>query len=209
MPDRAALQLDPTLGTLLDRPGYHRDFEERYAGLGTGTSWKFERRQHFAEPGDPSWQALQQGRWTEALQLLEAEREELEQEVREDTAQGHRFHRVRVVEEPLVPYMQWELHALRIQAEVGNPIRVVPGEAVHHMEDPAPLPEVVVLGGQTLYQVCYTEADVPDGGIRFTEPGLVTRWERFIAELYEKGEDILAYAERALNHLPPPRPDAR
>ena len=85
---------------------------------------------------------------------------------------------------------------------------MVPDAAVHHLESETLLPEVVVLGGETLYQVCYTEAGVLNGGIRFTDPELVEHWERFIAGLYAAGEDMRAYAERSLAHLPPPQPEA-
>jgi hypothetical protein len=33
------------------------------------------------------------------------------------------------------------------------------------------------------------------------------RWEQFTAELYAKGEEMTAYAERTLDHLPPPQPE--
>jgi hypothetical protein len=210
MLDRAALWLDPAQGDRLDLNEYRRDFGERRARISGGTSWKFERRQHFKEPGDPSWEAFQHGRWQEAMRILEAEREGIEHEAREDVARAHRFRRVRIVEEPLAPYLQWELNALRIQAECGKPIRVVPGEAVHHLEvEGSPLPEVVVLDEETLYEVRYTKSGVLDGGIRFTDGGLVKRWARFTAELFAKGEDMIAYAERALDHLPPPQPEFR
>jgi hypothetical protein len=205
MCDRSFLDLPPSQGARLDRSEYDRDFGERYAGIRDRASWKFERRQHFEEPGHPGWEAFHQGRWEESLWLLDDEREQPAREVREDEAHGRRFHRVRIVEEPLTPYLQWELHALRIQAEVGERIRVLPAEEIRFVEQSALLPEVVVLGGEVLYEVCYTEAGVLDGGVLFTDAGLIAQWERFIAELYDKGEEMLAYAERYLDHLPPPR----
>jgi hypothetical protein len=207
MSDRAGLWLDHSEGKRLDLTEYRRDFWRRYAMISGRSSWKLERQQHFAEPGDPSWEAFRQGRWEEALRLFEGEREALARDVREDEANGHPFHRVRIVEEPLVPYLQWELCGLWVQAECGGRVRVVPGEVIRHLEGAAALPEVVVLGGEVLYEVCYTEAGVLDGGVRFTDAGLVGRWERFIAELYEKGEEMVAYAVRYLRQLPPPQPD--
>ncbi|MDS1270747.1 hypothetical protein RIF23_10590 [Lipingzhangella sp. LS1_29] len=209
MPDRAMLVLPDEQGVRLELGEYRRDFAERQGRIRNRSSWKFERQQHFKQPGDPSWEAFREGRWDEALRLLEQERPEFEQEAQEDAARAHWFHRVRIVAEPLTPYVQWELHSLWIQAECGERIRVVPDAAVRHLEGDTQLPEVVVLGGETLYQVCYTEAGALDGGIRFTHPELVGNWERFIAELYATGEDMRAYAERYLAHLPPPQSQSR
>ena len=78
--------------------------------------------------------------------------------------------------------------------------------ALGSLEITGPLPEVVVVGGRVLYQVVYTEAGVLDGAIRFTDTELTNRWERFIKELYEAGEDLLPYFERRVAHLSPPQP---
>jgi hypothetical protein len=206
--DRAELELDPSQGERLDHARYRRDFWEFHNKIRNRSSWKFERRQHFEQPGNPSWDAFHQGRWEEALRLLEAKREKFAREVGEDEANGHQFHRVRIVEEPLTPYLQWELHSLRIQAEVGNHIRVVPREVIRLLEQFTPLPEVVILGSGVLYEVNYTESGVPEGCVRFTEAGVITSWEQFVSELYKQGEDMTVYAERSLQSLPPPVPGA-
>ncbi|MDX3225567.1 hypothetical protein PV419_07600 [Streptomyces sp. ME19-01-6] len=142
------------------------------------------------------------------MRLLDEEREALLKTAQRDRERGTAFHRVRVVEEPLTPYMQWELHALRVQSESGKKVRVVTPAALGTLETPGLLPEVVVVGGQILYQVVYTEAGVLDGAIRFTDAELTKRWESFIKELYEAGEDLLSYFERRVAHLPPPQPKA-
>ncbi|MFE3829254.1 hypothetical protein [Streptomyces sp. NPDC059092] len=79
------------------------------------------------------------------------------------------------------------------------------GDKLKELEASAPLPEIVVLGNQVLYEVVHTEAGVLDGGIRFADSGLIGRWEGFIKELYEDGEDIISYVDRHVAHLPPPR----
>ena len=51
---------------------------------------------------------------------------------------------MRVVEEPFTTYLRWQLHSLRVQAECGERIRVVPADAVALFERRERLPEVVV-----------------------------------------------------------------
>ncbi|MEV4526999.1 DUF6879 family protein [Streptosporangium sp. NPDC049304] len=169
-------------------------------------SWKFERRQHFEEQGSPSRDAFRRGDWDEALRLLDERRDDLLALTREDERRGSFFHRVRVVETPLTPYMRWELHSLRIRAECGERIRVIGVERVQALEKTDPLPEVVILGGQTLYYVLYTATGVPDGAVRYTDPGFIASWQKYIENLYEAGEDVISYFDRELAHLHSPQP---
>lgn len=124
---------------------YRSDFRQRDAAVTDRDSWKFERRQDFQEQASPSWDAFRRGEWAEALRLMGDRREHWRRLAREDRERRSAFHRVRVVEEPLTPYLQWELHALRVQGESGMPVRVVDGAGLRHLEaTAAPLPEVVV-----------------------------------------------------------------
>ncbi|MFI6699254.1 DUF6879 family protein [Streptomyces sp. NPDC050509] len=206
MRDRSALAFEGHQGQRLLRDDYRRDFRQRDEKITGRDSWKFERRQHFEEPGSPSWEAFQSGDWDGALRLMaEKGATHWSRVVRERGERDSVFHRVRVVEEPLTSYLQWELNSLRFQAEHGVPVRVASGDRLKALEASAPLPEIVVLGSQVLYEVVYTEAGVLDGGIRFADSGLIGRWEGFIKELYEDGEDITSYVDRHVAHLPPPR----
>ncbi|MDW6059969.1 hypothetical protein SAZ11_20635 [Streptomyces sp. FXJ1.4098] len=206
MPNRSALELPVGQGERLLLGAYQSEFRQRRAELRDRHSWKFERQQEFEELDD-SREAFCRGHWEEALRLLDEEREAHLKTAQRDRERGTAFHRVRVVEEPLTPYMQWELHALRVQSEAGKEIRIVTPAALSSLEITGPLPEVVVVGGQVLYQVVYTEAGFLDGAIRFTDAELTRRWESFIKELYEAGEDLLSYFERRVAHLsPPPKP---
>ncbi|MCI3223018.1 DUF6879 family protein [Streptomyces sp. NP-1717] len=191
-------------GERLVREAYRKDFRERSAVLRDADSWKLERRQHFEEQGSPSRDALRRGEWEESLRLMAGRRDDLAAAARKDERQGHVFHRVRVVEEPLTPYLQWELHSLRQQAQFGARVRVVSAESVSAVERSRPLPELVVLGGRTLFSILYSDAGEPQGAVRFTEPGVVAEWEHYIKSLYESGEDIASYFERAVAHLPAP-----
>ncbi|MEU5638347.1 DUF6879 family protein [Streptomyces milbemycinicus] len=205
MPDRSALELPVGQGERLPLVAYRSEFRQRRAELRDRQSWKFERQQEFEELDD-SWEVFCRGQWEDSLRLLGEEREAHLKTAQRDRERGTAFHRVRVVEEPLTPYMQWELHALRVQSEAGKAIRVVTPAALGALETIGPLPEVVVVGGQVLYQVVYTEAGFLDGAIRFTDAELTKRWESFIRELCEVGEDLLSYFERRVAHLSPPQP---
>lgn len=198
--------LDPAWGKRLTWHGYREDFWPRRSWAG-GDSWKLERRQHFEESQpSPSRQALRDGDWNGAMRLIDAGREKHRAHAREDREHGAVFHRVRVVEEPLTPYVQWELHALRVQAETGTPVRVVNAELLRGLEPGGRLlPELVTLGGHTLYEVCYTPEGVPDGAVRFTDPAIVAAWESLMKDLYGAGEELIAYIERHVARLPPPK----
>ncbi|MFF3753385.1 DUF6879 family protein [Streptomyces sp. NPDC002018] len=198
----------PEQGERLVRDIYKRDFRERLAAIQNQDSWKLERRQHFEELGSASRDALTQGDWGRSLRLIEERRDDVLASVREDERRGSRFHRVRVVEKPLTPYLQWELYSLRQRAECGGRIRTVDAEVVAASEDNGLLPEVVVLGGHTLYEVLYNESGVPCGAVRYTDAGIVGRWESYIKELYEAGEDVESYFAREVAHLPPPTRNA-
>ncbi|MEU1785897.1 DUF6879 family protein [Streptomyces sparsogenes] len=205
MLDLDDLRLDPSRGLYLPLDAYNSDFAERESAVREHVSWKFERRQHFEEQNDPSRDALSQGRWDEALRLLEEERSRWLAIAQEDEQRGAPFRRVRVVEASLTPYMQWELYALSVQAKAGMGIRVVDAARLRSLERARLLPEVVVIGGQVLYEVVYTEAGVLKGGRRFSDPKLTANWERFIEDLYESGEDVVSYLDRTVSRLPQPK----
>ncbi|AQW53506.1 DUF6879 family protein [Streptomyces violaceusniger] len=188
--------LDPAQGDWLELDDYLDDFDLHYEQTRNRDSWKLERKQYFKESNSPSWNAFYRGDLAEAERLLKDEAQALREAAEEAASRGSVFHRVRITEQPLTPYVQWELRSLRVRSENGGPVRVVPAAAVSHLEGEQPLPELVVLGGRVLYQVMYTEESVPRGAIRFTDPASVERWERFIADLFAAGEDITSYVER-------------
>jgi len=191
-------------GERLTREDYKRDFRERRAAIRDGESWKLERLQHFEETNDDSREALRRGDWPAVLRLFEADRDALARKARDEASRGAVFHRIRVVQEPLTPYVQWELHWLRLSAECGHSVRVLPASAVAAAEDAALLPELNLLDSRILYRVLYTAAARPDGAIRFTDPDTVGKWVKYLGELYAAAEDVQAYFDRAVADLPPP-----
>lgn len=204
MPDGPVPELPEEAGERLDLAGYRKDFWERYSAIRDGESWKLERLQHFEEVDDPSRDALRAGDWAAVLRLFEAERQTLLDESRDEQQRAAPFYRLRVVEEPLTPYMQWELNWLRLCAECGQQVRVLPAASVATAEADRLLPELTLLDNRTLYRVVYTEKAELDGGVRFTDPDVVGPWVTYLRSAYAAAEDIRSYFERAVAHLPPP-----
>ncbi|MEU5844664.1 DUF6879 family protein [Saccharopolyspora shandongensis] len=196
MPELRVPSLPDMRGHRLARADYRKEFRTRDAAIHYKSSWKLERRQHFEEVGNASRDALRDGDLPKALRLLEGRRESLRRAVADNEARDAPFHRVRIVEEPLTPYMRWQLHSLRIRAECGDRIRVVPANEVTGYETRTRLPEVVILGGSVLYQVLYTDGGTPNGAVRYEDPAVVESWEYFIRSLYELGEDVTEFFQR-------------
>lgn len=218
MPDLERPHLDAAQGVRLSSTAYRQEFRERRWTAPGRDCWKLERQQNFQEPRNESWQAFSRGDWSEALRLIEQGREDLMKLSHEsDTHRSHVF-RVRVVEQPLTPYLQWELTWLRLRAELMGRIRVwEPGgtsgltalnrpAGLAKMEESEPLPEIVVMGGHTLYQVLYDENGIGDGAVRFTHPEAIAQWEKFIQVLYHEAEDLRSFFDREVAPATPARP---
>jgi hypothetical protein len=204
MLDLRAPALPYERGKRLVRDEYRRDFRERRAAIRSGDSWKLERLQHFEEAGSPSRDALRRGDWYEALRLFDAERDAVAATARDEDRRGSAFHRVRVVEHPLTPYVQWEMHWLKLRAECGHRIRILPAETIAASETSGLLPEVTVLAGRTLYRVLYSGTGAAEGAIRYTDPDVVTPWTAYLCDMYRAAEDVMSYFDRVVAQLPPP-----
>ncbi|WP_433461711.1 DUF6879 family protein [Spirillospora sp. CA-128828] len=206
MPDLTTL--DDSLGERLSLDDYRRDFRNRQWTIDGEDSWKLERAQHFIEPGLPSWDAFARGDWDTALHLVDAEREWIEEFSAQARRKRIRLYRVRVAEEPLTPYLQWEMHLLRLRAECGERIRIVDGAAVARFERAGrSLPELVTLGTSTLYRVLYDDDGALDGAIRFESPDLVRAVTGLTRGLFRRAEDVRSYFQQRVADLPPPRRD--
>lgn len=183
---------------------YLDDVDERRLKLGAGhDSWKLERAQYFSDPTDPPWLAFSQGKWEESIRLMEDVRPLVNKECQEAAAHGVTLYRVRIVEEPIAPYLQWELHYLRLATSAGEKIRVVDAERVRQFEKNGPLPDLLTAGMDTVYRILYTNEGVPDAARRVINPEAAKRCIEFIQELYTNGEDMDTYFERNVAHLPP------
>jgi hypothetical protein len=186
----------------LDAQGYLDDFW-RHADQVSGGFWKLERRQTFREPEEPSWLAMTAGDWDRALALAEERRTASKRRV--TLRDGRSNRRIRIVEQPVIPYLQWEMQFLRIWVETGaQDIRVVDASAVRHLETHRLLPEIVTLGNSDLYEVLYDETGTHSGGRRIDDTDVIAVCHQEMTELYDKGEDLLSYFDREIAPLPPP-----
>ena len=186
--------------TFLAPDQYAPDARERFADIGD-YFWKLERRQTFQEEGDASYRAFVRGDWDEALRIkdegLNALRHRFEKA-------GFESRRVRIVERPVSPYLQWEMQALRVRAEAGEQIRVLDAHAVRDREEGGPLPEVIILGTVALYEVGYDPAGVHNGARRILDPKVIDECRIEMAVLWDSGEDLASYFAREIAPLPPP-----
>jgi len=193
--------------TRLDRPAYH---EEYYRTFKSGIQYlnKLERGQHFRERGFASWEAFAAGQWDKALSLIGERRDAYAQQVEEAARLGVAQRRLRVVEFPVTPYVQWELHVLRVRVEVGDPIRVLDARTIAEIERDRPVPEVVILGDVVMFEVQYDDDRTAAGANRFTDPALIKETSAGFDVLYEQGEAYADFFDREIAPLPPPAVNA-
>ncbi|PSM41358.1 hypothetical protein C6Y14_21505 [Streptomyces dioscori] len=188
----------------LDRPAYHADLGRFYAN-GIGFLNKLERGQHFEERGFASWEAFAAGDWPRALSLADEGREDYAQELRRARRLGVPHRRLRVVEFPITPYVQWELFVLRVRVDLGEEIRVLNLREISDIEQCRRVPEVVILGDVVMYEVVYDEDGNADGAERYTDRSLIRETNAGFNTLYGRGEGFRDFFEREIAPLPPPR----
>jgi hypothetical protein len=163
-----------------------------------------ERQQVFKEPDYDSWVAFARGNWDESMRLLEAGRADMEDYHRKIAEHGFMAARVRVVEEPISAYLQWELNALRIRDECGGSVHIVRPAQLARLETSGPLPEIYTLGLNVMYEAVDDQEGILDSVVRYVDRDLIARCQRFIADLYEVGEPLNHYFARHVAPLPPP-----
>jgi hypothetical protein len=165
---------------------------------------KLERIQHFREPYDASWRAFAAGRWANSLELTELNRPNVVAEFAEDARLGYSSYRVRVVEFPIDPYLQWEMHRFKVRVECGENLRIVGPEAVARFETDGIVPELIFMGTHAMYEVLYDETGELAGGRKFTDPDLIAGCRAEVQALYAQGEDFRTFFEREIVPLPEP-----
>jgi hypothetical protein len=188
----------------LDRPTYHADLGRVYSS-GIGFLNKLERGQHFKERGFPSWEAFADGDWEGALSLAEERREDYAEELRQASRLGIKHRRLRVVEFPVTPYVQWELFVLRVRVDLGDDIKVLDARDISNIERNRPVPEVVILGDVAMYEVVYDEDGNAAGANRYTDRSLIRETNAGFDALYERGEGFHDFFDREIVTLAPPR----
>ncbi|MBQ0829403.1 DUF6879 family protein [Streptomyces tagetis] len=191
------------LSAYMDRPTYHADFRQVY-GSGIRHLNKLERGQDFKERGFASWEAFAAGDWDRALALVQEKRDVYARQFREAERRGILERRLRVVEFPVTPYVQWELHVLRLRVELGDNIRVLDARKISDIEKDRTVPEVVILGDVAMYEVLYDGDGNAMGANRFTDPALIRETSAGFEALYERGEAFPDFFDREIAPLGPP-----
>jgi hypothetical protein len=184
---------------------YLADFEAKFWRIGPEGFWKLERLQSYQEPGFASWEALREGDWSRSLDIIAGLRDGIQQHLKRVAAAGIGHRRVRVIEEPVSTYIQWEMHLLLVRQECGENIKCVPARSVSELETERQLPELVVLGDQAAYDIHYTPDGAPDGATRYSERATVSRLREAVKKLHDQGEGFEDYFGRCIAPLPPPR----
>lgn len=191
------------IGDHLSLDDYIADFDERFEAP-ADDCWKVERRQTFVEQGSASYDAFARGDWSEALRLIEERKPGLREYHEQLAARGLDVRRVRVVEQPVSPYLVWELNSLRQRRELGELIRVAGGDLVAPHEVDGELPEVVGIDEAVVYQVLYDDEGVATGAIRSTDPNQVAHWRGVFVALFDRSEDLADFFDREVTGLRPP-----
>ncbi|MEU0811188.1 DUF6879 family protein [Streptomyces sp. NPDC005970] len=187
----------------LMRPAYHEDFSRVYES-GIGFLSKLERGQNFKERGFSSWEAFVAGEWAKALSLVEEKREVYAKQFQKASELNVTERRLRVVEFPVTPYVQWELFVLRLRVELGDKIKVIDARKIMDVEERRPVPEVVILGDAAMYEVVYDDDGNAAGANRFTDPELIKETSAGFNALYGRAEFFFDFFNREIAPLPPP-----
>lgn len=193
-------------GERLDRDTYFSDFEREYASL-SDSYLKLERAQHFVEPGNPSWELFDDGDWDGALALIPTKlAPDSERNFADMRSRGLRALRLRVVALPASPYVQWELHVLRMQAEHGEDIRIITEADFQSTasDEVRQLPELLILDQAVMYEILYDAGGACDGSFKYTDKHLVTKTRQSIEGLFADAEPLRTFFEEAIAPLPPP-----
>lgn len=171
----------------------------------TGVAWKLERSQFFTEAADdPAWQAFVSGDWLKSIAILESERPDIQAEAARYERQSTEFRRLRIVERPVSAYVQWELQSLKIFDECGMPIRVLDAGDIRDYERDRPVPELVIVGQQALFDVQYDDRWAACGARRIDDRDVMRQAAADLARLWDKAEPLAEYFNREIAPLPPP-----
>ncbi|WP_376775869.1 DUF6879 family protein [Nonomuraea jabiensis] len=183
-------------GVLLSADGYLDDFWPNFRNI-DDVFWKLQRIQRF-EAGEPSWLAMMDGDWERSLKLVDDTGDE-------GRSRAYPCRRIRIVEQPVTPYLQWEMHVLALRVEVAEQVRVLDAGEVSDLEIDRRLPELVVLGSSVMYEVTYDACGTHSGARRIDDPDVIAACRGELDKLFAAGEDFRAYYEREIVPMPAPR----
>ncbi|MFC7589333.1 DUF6879 family protein [Nonomuraea antimicrobica] len=112
---------------------------------------------------------------------------------------------MRIVEQPVTPYLQWEMHVLALRGATVEQVRVLDAGEVAELEVGRRLPELVLLGTAVMYEVTYDKTGTHSGARRIDDREVIAACRGELDKLFTGGEDFRAYYEREIVPLPAPR----
>ncbi|MFI7058340.1 DUF6879 family protein [Streptosporangium canum] len=83
------------------------------------------------------------------------------------------MHRLRLVQRPYTPYLQWELQFLRVRDEAGERIRVLDAGTLDGGRDLCRLPELVILRSSVMYEVLYDDSGTLSGARKILDTDVI------------------------------------
>jgi hypothetical protein len=89
--------------------------------------------------------------------------------------------------------------------DLGDDIKVLDARQISDIEKDRAVPEVVILGDVTMYEVVYDDDGNAAGANRFTERALIRETSRGFDALYERGEGFYDFFDREIVPLAPPQ----
>ncbi|GAB3977222.1 hypothetical protein GCM10029978_066350 [Actinoallomurus acanthiterrae] len=187
-------------GDALSVEDYLADFSRHFNDFG-GSVLKLERRQAFREPEDPSWRALDAGDWREAIRLIDGRRDDIQDPVL--SYPDVELRRLRIVDKPYTPYLQWELYYIRLRAEAGEQIHILDAGSIRHLEQGTPLPETVIIGSQIMYEVIYDDNGDLRGARKITDTHVVQATAHDIHGLFVTAKTLQMFYAQEPTALPP------
>jgi len=109
---------------------------------------------------------------------------------RDTKSKPYETKRIRIVEEPLTPYLWWEMHILKMRSEAGDQAVVLRKNDVAQWEVSTPLPEIVGLGDSILWVVHYDDEGVYESATRVNDPTIVQSSREQFLGLFAGGEEL-------------------
>ncbi|MEV5896646.1 DUF6879 family protein [Nonomuraea fuscirosea] len=189
-------------GVLLSADEYLDDFWPNFRMI-DDVFWKLERVQSFREPNEPSWVAMLEGDWDRSMKLVDGR----SGVAGEGEGRVERFsrRRIRIVEQPVTPYVQWEMHVLALREAGAEQVRVLHAGEVAEQEVGRRLPELVVLGTVAMYEVTYDASGRHSGARRIDDREVIAACRGELDKMFAAGEEFRAYYEREIVPLPAPQ----
>lgn len=131
---------------------------------------KLETRQEYCELGNPSYEALQQGDWNEAIRLIPEFRAQDADLYESLKKRGVEFIRARPIALPLSQYLRWEFETYKESIKMGEHIFCCDAETTEDLFREFASHDFMVFDGVIALIHDYDECGLIQGGWAITDP---------------------------------------